>query len=128
MSEPSADPLQAVLAIDPREPRAIAAVLARVLPEHGYQAVILLGGSWRQFMLSGGADGVIHASAPETDDDSGATAELAGRGTPQVFITDDAGPGSLAVRDGHDVVTAGTETPEILAGRAVTMLLEQLRG
>ena len=28
MSEPSADPLQAVLAIDPREPRAIAAVLA----------------------------------------------------------------------------------------------------
>lgn len=122
--------LVAVAVADLEQPRdrAIAAVLARILPEHGYQAVILLGGSWRQFMLSGGADGVIHASAPETDDDSGAMAELAGRGTPQVLITDDAGAGSLAVRDGHDVVPAGTEPPEILAGRAVTLLLEQLRG
>ena len=77
--------LVAVAVADLEQPRdrAIATVLARILPEHGYQAVILLGGSWRQFMLSGGADGVIHTSAPETDDDSGAMAELAGRGAPQ---------------------------------------------
>jgi len=76
--------LVAVAVPDLEQPRdrAIATVLARILPEHGYQAVILLGGNWRQFMLSGGADGVIHTSAPEADNDSGATAELAGRGTP----------------------------------------------
>ena len=77
--------LVAVAVPDLEQPRdrAIATVLARILPEHGYQSVILLGGNWRQFMLSGGADGVIHTSAPEADDDSGAMAELAGRGTPQ---------------------------------------------
>ena len=122
--------LVAVAVPDLEQPRdrAIATVLARILPEHGYQAVILLGGNWRQFMLSGGADGVIHTSAPEADNDSGATAELAGRGTPRVLITDDAGPGSPGVQGGHEVVPAGTDTPEILAGRAVTRLLAQLRG
>ena len=122
--------LVAVAVPDLEQPRdrAIATVLARILPEHGYQSVILLGGNWRQFMLAGGADGVIRTSAPEADDDSGAMAELASRGTPHVLITHDAGPGSLAVRGGHDVVPAGTDTPEILAGRAVTRLLAQLRG
>jgi DNA-binding LacI/PurR family transcriptional regulator len=122
--------LVAVAVPDLEQPRdrAIATVLARILPEHGYQPVILLGGNWRQFMLAGGADGVIRTSAPEADDDSGAMAELASRGTPHVLITHDAGPGSLAVRGGHDVVPAGTDTPEILAGRAVTLLLAQLRG
>ena len=121
--------LVAVAVPDLEQPRdrAIATVLARILPEHGYQPVILLGGNWRQFMLAGGADGVIRTSAPEADDDSGAMAELASRGTPHVLITHDAGPGSLAVRGGHDVVPAGTDTPEILAGRAVTLLLAQLR-
>ena len=58
--------LVAVAVPDLEQPRdrAIATVLARILPEHGYQSVILLGGNWRQFMLSGGADGVIHTSAP----------------------------------------------------------------
>jgi len=122
--------LVAVAVPDLEQPRdrAIATVLARILPEHGYQPVILLGGNWRQFMLAGGADGVIRTSAPEADDDSGAMAELAGRGTPHVLITHDAGPGSLAVQGRHDVVPAGTDTPEILAGRAVTLLLAQLRG
>ena len=65
--------LVAVAVADLEQPRdrAIATVLARILPEHGYQAVILLGGGWRQFMLSGGADGVIRTGAPETDDDAG---------------------------------------------------------
>ena len=122
--------LVAVAVPDLEQPRdrAIATVLARILPEHGYQAVILLGGNWRQFMLAGGADGVIRTSAPEADDDSGAMAELASRGTPHVLITHDAGPGSLAVQGRLDVVPAGTDTPEILAGRAVTLLLAQLRG
>jgi len=122
--------LVAVAVPDLEQPRdrAIATVLARILPEHGYQPVILLGGNWRQFMLAGGADGVIRTSAPEADDDSGAMAELASRGTPHVLITHDAGPGSLAARGGHDVVPAGTDTPETLAGRAVTLLLAQLRG
>lgn len=110
----------------PRE-RAVATVLAGILPEHGYQAVILLGGGWRQFMLSGGADGVIHTGAPETGDDSGAMAELAGRGIAQVIISDDAGAGSLGMQGGYDVVPAGTGSPEDLAGRAVAALLTRLR-
>lgn len=122
--------LVAVAVADLEQPRdrAIATVLARILPEHGYQAVILLGGSWRPFMLAGGADGVIHTRAPESGDDSAAMAEFAGRGAAQVLITDGAGAGSLAVQGRHDVVPAGTDTPEILAERAVTLLLGQLRG
>ena len=122
--------LVAVAVADLEQPRdrAIAAVLARILPEHGYQAVILLGGGWRQFMLSGGADGVIHTSAPETGDHSGTMAELAGRGMAQVLITDDAGAGSLAVPGGYDLVRAGTDTPALLAERAVTLLLDRFRG
>jgi DNA-binding LacI/PurR family transcriptional regulator len=121
--------LVAVAVADLEQPRdrAIATLLARILPEHGYQAVVLLGGGWRQFMLSGGADGVIHTRAPEAGDASGTMAELAGRGVAQVLITDDAGPGSLAVQAGYDVVPAGRDTPEALAERAVTLLLERLR-
>ncbi len=125
--------LVAVAVADLEQPRdrAIATVLARILPEHGYQAVILLGGGWRPFMLSGGADGVIHTCAPESGDDSGrpsgTMAELAARGVAQVLITDDAGAGSLAVQGGYDVVPAGTDTPEVLAERAVTLLLARLR-
>ncbi len=121
--------LVAVAVADLEQPRdrAIATVLARILPGHGYQAVVLLGGSWRQFMLSGGADGVIHTCALETCDDSVAIAELAGRGVAQVLISDDAGAGSLAVQGGYDVVPAGTDTPQLLAERAVTLLLGRLR-
>ena len=121
--------LVAVAVADLERPteRAIATVLAGILPEHGYQAVILLGGGWRQFMLSGGADGVIHTCAPETSEDSGAMAELAGRGIAQVIIADDAGAGSPGVPGGYDVVPAGTGSPEDLAGRAVVALLARLR-
>ncbi len=110
----------------PRE-RALATLLAGILPEHGYQVVILLGGSWRQFMLSGGADGVVRTGAAETDDDAAAMAELAGRGVAQVLIADDAGAGSLAARGGYDVLPAGSDSPEVLAERAVAVLLGRLR-
>jgi DNA-binding LacI/PurR family transcriptional regulator len=121
--------LVAVAVADLEEPRdrAIATVLAGILPERGYQAVILLGGGWRQFMLSGGADGVIHTCAPDTSDDSGTTVELAGRGVAQVLIADGAGGGRLGVQGGYDVVPAGTDTPEVLAERAVAALLARLR-
>ena len=56
-----------------------------------------------------------------------AIAELAGRGVAQVLISDDAGAGSLAVQGGYDVVPAGTDTPQLLAERAVTLLLGRLR-
>ncbi|PVZ60182.1 LacI family DNA-binding transcriptional regulator [Arthrobacter sp. H-02-3] len=119
---------------DPRD-RALATLLAAILPEHGYQAVVLLGGGWRQFMLAGGADGVIRTGASETAEDSAAMVELAARGVAQVLITDDAGDGTLdANRDGipdvqagYDVVSAGTESTEALAERAVTALLGRLR-
>jgi DNA-binding LacI/PurR family transcriptional regulator len=119
----------AVAVADLEQPRdrAIATVLAGILPEHGYQAVVLLGGGWRQFMLSGGADGVIHTSAPETGDDSGTMAELAGRGVAQVLIADDAGAGGPGVQGGFDVVHGGTDSPEVLAERAATALLARLR-
>ena len=121
--------LVAVAVADLEQPRdrAIATVLAGILQEHGYQAVVLLGGGWRQFMLSGGADGVIHTCAPETGDDSGTMAELAGRGVAQVLIADDAGAGSPGVQGGYDVVHGGTDSPEVLAERAATALLAQLR-
>lgn len=127
--------LVAVAVADLEQPRdrAIATLLAGILPGHGYQAVILLGAGWRQFMLSGGADGVIHTGAPDAGDDSGTAdhsgtmAELAGRGMAQVLITDDAGAGSLAVQGGYDVVPAGTDTPAVLAERAVALLLARLR-
>ena len=130
--------LVAVAVADLEQPRdrTLATLLARILPEHGYQAVILLGGGWRQFMLSGGADGVIRTRTAETADDAATMAELAGRGVAQVLIVDatgagagadDAGDGSRAVDGGYDVLTAGTDSPEVLAERAVTVLLGRLR-
>ena len=130
--------LVAVAVADLEQPRdrTLATLLTRILPEHGYQAVILLGGGWRQFMLSGGADGVIRAAAAETADDAATMAELAGRGVAQVFIVDatradagadEAGDGSRAVDGGYDVLTAGTDSPDVLAERAVTVLLGRLR-
>ncbi len=121
--------LVAVAVEDLEQPRdrALATILAGILPQHGYQAVILVGGSWRQFMLSGGADGVIRTGAADAAADSGTTAELAGRGVAQVVILDDAGTGSTAVQGGCDVVPAGSDSPELLAERAVTALLGRLR-
>jgi len=40
--------------------RSLAEAANRILPSHGYRVVILLGQeAWRNFMLSGGADGAI---------------------------------------------------------------------
>jgi DNA-binding LacI/PurR family transcriptional regulator len=121
--------LVAVAIADLEQPRdrELATLLAGILPEHGYQAVILLGGAWRQFMLSGGADGVVRTGAAEAGDDSVTMAELAGRGVAQVLIADDAGDGRRAVHAGYDVLVAGTDSPGVLAERAVAVLLGQLR-
>ena len=121
--------LVAVAVEDLEQPRdrALATLLAGILPQHGYQAVILVGGNWRQFMLSGGADGMIRTGASDTVDASGTMAELAGRGVAQVVIVDDAGTGSTAVQGGYEVVPAGSDSPELLAERAVTALLDRLR-
>lgn len=130
--------LVAVAVADLEQPRdrALATLLAAILPEHGYQAVILLGGGWRQYMLSGGADGVIRTGAAATADDAAVMAELAGRGVAQVLITDDAGARGVAAggvaavargQEGYDVVEAGADGPEVLARRAAAVLLGRLR-
>lgn len=109
---------------DPRD-RALAAAAATTLPRHGYQPVILVGESWRQFMLSGGADGVILGSVPaaRTTVDLETMAELVERGvallvfsdTPQSAGVDVLGPG-----------TAGTAEAEALVEQAVTTLIGRL--
>src|SRR5919205_1076814 len=43
--------------------RALAMAAAAILPQHGYQPVILLGQSWRQFMLAGCAAQAADASS-----------------------------------------------------------------
>jgi DNA-binding LacI/PurR family transcriptional regulator len=68
--------------------RALAAAAAAILPRHGYQPVILLGQSWRQFMLAGGADGVILGVLPISEEEDQAIAELARRGIAQVVISE----------------------------------------
>ncbi|MFE4544989.1 LacI family DNA-binding transcriptional regulator [Arthrobacter sp. NPDC056727] len=68
--------------------RALATAAAAILPRHGYQPVILLGQSWRQFMLAGGADGVIVGVLPATEEEDYAIAELARRGIAQVVISE----------------------------------------
>ncbi|PNH85538.1 LacI family transcriptional regulator [Arthrobacter sp. AFG20] len=68
--------------------RALAAAAAAILPRHGYQPVILLGPSWRQFMLAGGADGVIVGVLPVSEEEDQAIAELARRGIAQVVISE----------------------------------------
>ena len=68
--------------------RALATAAAAILPRHGYQPVILLGQSWRQFMLAGGADGVIVGVLPSTEEEDDAIAELSRRGIAQVVISE----------------------------------------
>ncbi|WP_306920256.1 LacI family DNA-binding transcriptional regulator [Arthrobacter globiformis] len=72
--------------------RALATAAAAILPRHGYQPVILLGQSWRQFMLAGGADGVIMGVLPSTEEEDRAIAELARRGIAQVVISESVHP------------------------------------
>jgi DNA-binding LacI/PurR family transcriptional regulator len=68
--------------------RALATAAASILPRHGYQPVILLGQTWRQFMLSGGADGVIVGVSPQAAAEDGTITELARRGVAQVVIAE----------------------------------------
>ncbi|MFC7846997.1 LacI family DNA-binding transcriptional regulator [Arthrobacter sp. NPDC057388] len=68
--------------------RALAMAAAAILPRHGYQPVILLGQSWRQFMLAGGADGVIVSVPSSSGEEDHAVAELARRGIAQVVISE----------------------------------------
>ncbi|WP_050934353.1 LacI family DNA-binding transcriptional regulator [Arthrobacter globiformis] len=68
--------------------RALATAAAAILPRHGYQPVILLGQSWRHFMLAGGADGVIMGVTPTSEEEDHAIAELARRGIAQVVISE----------------------------------------
>lgn len=84
--------------------RAVAIAAARILPQHGYQAVILLGDSWRRFMLSGGADGVILASVAAGAADDATILELARRGVAHVKVT------ALEPSAG---LSAGSEEPDV---------------
>ncbi|MFK0007518.1 LacI family DNA-binding transcriptional regulator [Paenarthrobacter sp. NPDC090520] len=78
--------------------RALATAAARILPDHGFQPVILLGDDWRRFVMSGGADGVIIGFFPEARESDQTVSELARRGVAQVIIS-----GSLKP-DGFDVL------------------------
>jgi len=105
--------------------RALAVAAARILPLHGYQPVILVGESWRHFMLSGGADAVILGSKPaeRTAADLETVTELGARGVAQLAFSDTPQP------DGVDVLAPGTAgTAESLAEHAVARLLARLHG
>ncbi|HET6242125.1 MAG TPA: LacI family DNA-binding transcriptional regulator [Arthrobacter sp.] len=131
--------LVAVAVADLEQPwdRALATAAARLLPQRGYQPVILLGDGWRQFMLSGGADGVIFGLGADAGDVE-TLMELARRGVAQLVISDTMQPA------GFDVLAPGTGEPgepggpstaagaatgsEALFERAVAMLLGRLHG
>jgi DNA-binding LacI/PurR family transcriptional regulator len=106
--------------------RALASAAVRILPRYGYQPVVLVGDSWRPYMLSGGADGVILGSAPadRTPADLETMAELATRGVVQLVFSD------TLVIDGVDVLPPGTPTPDgagPLFEQAVAILAARLR-
>jgi DNA-binding LacI/PurR family transcriptional regulator len=126
--------LVAVAVADLEQPwdRALVTAVARLLVQRGYQPVILLGDGWRQFMLSGGADGVILGLGADAGD-AGTLTELARRGVAQLVISDTLQPA------GFDVLAPGTGEPggpaagpgpgsEALFERAVAMLLGRLHG
>lgn len=109
--------------LDQPRDRALATALSRILPQHGYQAVILLGDGWRRFMLSGGADGVILLHAGEDPEDAGALAELSDRGVANLVIPD------VPESAGVDIAARGSEpTPELLSVRAAATLVDRLHG
>lgn len=115
----------AITDLEDSRDRELATAAARILPRHGYQPVILVGDSWRQFMLSGGADGVILGSVPasRTAVDLEAMAELADRGVALMLLTDSTPPDGVGLL----APDAGT-APEALAEEAVVRLLSRLKG
>jgi DNA-binding LacI/PurR family transcriptional regulator len=114
--------------------RALATAAARILPQHGYQPVILLGEPWRQFMLSGGADGVIVGAVPGDTAEDVTVLELAKRGVAQVVISESMRP------VGFDVVALGPDGPasnmaadtgpstDLILERIVTLLVDRMQG
>jgi DNA-binding LacI/PurR family transcriptional regulator len=115
----------AITDLDDDADRALASAAARILPRRGYQPVILVGESWRPFMLSGGADGVIFGAVPaeRTAADVEAMTELVDRGVAQLVVSNTVPP------DGVDVVAPGSgTTADALAEDAVARLLSRLRG
>lgn len=109
--------------------RALAAAAAAILPKHGYQAVIILGGAWKQFMLSGGADGIIVGALPPHAADDETVSELARRGVAQVIIS------AVMQPAGFDVLVPGVADPaaasagaESISELAVEMLVDRLVG
>jgi LacI family transcriptional regulator len=97
--------------------RSLAEAAYRILPGHGYRVVILLGQeAWRNFMLSGGADGAILGFSEESAEELRTIADLAARGAAQVVVSQTLEP------RGFDVVSMGegggiAEAAEYLAGR-----------
>jgi DNA-binding LacI/PurR family transcriptional regulator len=109
--------------------RALATAAASILPKHGYHAVIMLGHAWRQFMLSGGADGIILGVIPPHIYEDATVTELARRGVAQVVISADMQP------SGFDVLVPGVADPassaagaESISELAVGMLVDRLAG
>ena len=116
----------AVTDLDDAWDRALASAAAGILPRYGYQPVILVGDSWRPFMLSGGADGVILGSVPadRSPADRETLAELASRGVAQLVFSD-----TLDI-DGVDVLPPQTPGPDgagPLYEQAVAALAGRLR-
>lgn len=109
--------------------RALATAAAAILPKHGYQAVIMLDQAWRQFMLSGGADGIIVGDLPPHTFEDATITELAKRGVAQVVISAAMQPA------GFDVLVPGVVDPASPAAGAdsgpelaVRMLVDRLTG
>ena len=114
----------AITDLDDSWDRALATAAARILPRHGYQPVILVGGSWRQFMLSGGADGVILGSVPahRPPEDLDTIAEVVDRGAVLLIFSNSVQP------DGFDVLAPDTAGAAVTAAeRGVQQLLARLR-
>lgn len=97
--------------------RALAETANRILPAHGYRVVILLGQeAWRNFMLSGGADGVILGFSTETEDETRTILDLAKRGVAQVVVSQFLEPQGFDVLS-VDAAGGIAEAAEYLGGR-----------
>lgn len=121
----------AITDLDDDSDRALATAAAGILPRHGYQPVILVGDSWRQFMLSGGADGVILGSVPadRSPEELQTIAELVERGVALLVFSNTLRP------DGFDVLAPGPSCANGNAEgggapfeQAIALLLTRLRG